>query len=213
MFKIIKKTKYVFSIELLNADPENEILLKSLINSKIMGAGTTITTSFDKINFNATHVCTLEDLERKEKKLKYNEVNELLHSLSVQINYLEKFGYTFFNFSLDKIIVITKNKQKIFININTKHMLPIKNNLITFLSPFSQKDKFLAPEIKKLCEIPSKLHYKCIYHSLGALASYCLFDDYNKLDQIKYTKVYWSILQCMNEDCERRNIILNIDFF
>lgn len=92
-------------------------------------------------------------------------------------------------------------------------MLPIKNNLITFLSPFSQKDKFLAPEIKKLCEIPSKLHYKCIYHSLGALASYCLFDDYNKLDQIKYTKVYWSILQCMNEDCERRNIILNIDFF
>ena len=40
-----------------------------------------------------------------------------------------------------------------------------------------------------------------------------IFDDYNKLDQIKYTKVYWSILQCMNEDCERRNIILNIDFF
>jgi hypothetical protein len=213
---IIEKGKYSYSIELKNSNPKNEILLKALLQSKLLGAGTTITPSFNKISFNATNITTLKTLlekykkERNIAKLNYDETYQLLNSLSDQICHLEKHNYTFYNFSLDKILVITKNEKKIFICLNDEDLFKIENNFITFVSPFNLKAEFLDPELKKLNALPSKMNCKCIYYSLGCLGLYCLFSDFDendrerKLEQIKYTKVYWKILRYTDKDFEKR---------
>jgi hypothetical protein len=214
--EIIEKGKYSYSIEFKNTNPKNEILLKALLQSKLLGAGTTLTPSFNKINLNATNITTLKTLLEKYKKertiakLNYDETSQLTSSLSSQIYHLENLDYTFFNFSLDKILIITKNSKKIFIYLNTDDLMKIENKSITFITPFDLKLPFLDPEIKKLCTLPSKVNSKCIYYSLGCLGLYCLFSDFGendherKLEQIKYTKLYWEILRYMDKDFENR---------
>lgn len=214
--EIIEKGKYSYSIEFKNYNTKNEILLKALLQSKLLGAGTTLTPNFNKINFNATNVTTLKLLlekykkERNISKLDYDETSELVSSLSSQIYHLENLNHTFFNFSLDKILIITKNSKKIFIYLRTDDLMKIENNLITFTTPFDLKLPFLDPEIKKLCNLPSKVNSKCIYYSLGCLGLYCLFSDFGendqerKLEQIKYTKLYWEILRYIDKDFEKR---------
>jgi hypothetical protein len=214
--EIIEKGKYSYSIEFKNTTPKNEILLKALLQSKLLGAGTTLTPSFNKINLNATNITTLKTLlekykkERNIAKLNYDETSQLTSSLSSQIYHLENLDYTFFNFSLDKILIITKNSKKIFIYLNTDDLMKIENKSITFITPFDLKLPFLDPEIKKLCNLPSKVNSKCIYYSLGCLGLYCLFSDFGendherKLEQIKYTKLYWEILRYTDKHFEKR---------
>jgi hypothetical protein len=222
--EITKKSTYTYSIEFKDTDEKNEILFKSLLDSKLLGAGTTITPCFKKIFFNATNVMTLQDLLEKYKreksieKLHYEETEKLLDSLSRQIYYLEKTNHTFSNFSLEDIIVITKNhnnvdNKKIFFILNKENLLKIKNKLIKIITPFDLRDKFLDPEIAKIYYLPSKVHYKCIYYSLSSLALYCIFQDFEtniieekerKLEQIKFTKLYWKIIRYMDENYEKR---------
>jgi hypothetical protein len=214
--EIIEKGKYSYSIEFKNSNIKNQILLKALLQSKLLGAGTTMTPNFNKINFNATNITTLKTLlekykkERNIAKLNYDETSQLLNSLSSQIHYLENLNHTFYNFSLDKILIITKNSQKIFIYVNIDDLMTIENKSITFITPFDLKLPFLDPEIKKLCTLPSKVNSKCIYYSLGCLGLYCLSSDFGendherKLEQIKHTKLYWEILRYMDKDFENR---------
>lgn len=220
--EIIEKGKYSYSIEFKNYNPKNEILLKAILQSKLLGAGTTLTPNFNKINFNATNVITLKTLlekykkERNIAKLNYSETNQLLDSLSSQIHDLENLNHTFYNFSLDKIVVITKNSKNIFLHLNTEDLLEIKNKSITFITPFDLKHPFLDPEVKKLNALPSKVNSKCIYYSLGCLGLHCLFPDFGendherKLEQIKYTKLYWKILRYMDKDFEKRIYFLKL---
>jgi hypothetical protein len=211
--EIIEKGNYLYSIGFRNPDFKTETLIKSLFQSKLLGAGTTTTSDFKKINFNAIEVIRLSDLlnkyqkERNIGKLNYDETEELIFSLKKQLEYLEKCGYTFYNFTLEDVIVIIKNKNKVFINTNTDYLLNIENRSITFISPLDLRERFLDPEIKKLTTLPSKANYKSIYYSLGCLALYCLFSDTEeeydherKLEQIKFTKVYWEVLRCLNRE-------------
>ena len=199
--EIVEKSKYLYSVEFKNENPKNEILLKALLESKILGAGTTITTNFKKINFNATSVTTLK--EKNKATLSYIEANEMFDSLQEQIEYLEKKKHTFYNFSLEDVIVVTKNNKKIFFCANTDHLLVIKNQLITFDHPFDKKSGFLNPEIKKLDRLPSHANSESILYTLGKLCLYCLFQEIEneaqerKLEQIKYTPLYWKVKQCL----------------
>ena len=205
--EIIQKSKFSYSIEFKNHTPKNEILLCSLMQSKLLGAGTTITPTFNKISFNASNVLSLNNLlskykdknERNIAKLDYNEAEQLVDSLSTQITYLNKHGHTFYNFSLENIIVIDKNNKKVFLCIDTNYLLKIKDQYITFTEPFNIKEEFLNPEIKKITSLPSSAHYQSILHSLGNLALFCILQDFNtnkdkKLEQIKYTRLYWKLL-------------------
>lgn len=205
--EIKEKGKYLFSIE-LKKNPKNGILLKSLIDSKLLGPGTTITTNFDKINFHSHKVTTLE---KKTKNLKYEEILNLLESLHKQINYLVKNNYTFYNFSLADIVVIEKHDKKVFICLNSEDLLEIHNQSIVFTNIFDTKKEFLAPEIKNISALPSKAHFKAILYALGKLCLHSLFpecdEDEKKLEQIKYTKLYWNILRCLSVDPDKRYLI------
>jgi len=201
---ITEKSKYLYSIEFKENDIKNEKLLRSLLQSKLLGPGTTITPNFKKINFNATRVVTLQNLlleyekERKIAKLDYNEAEQLIQSLTEQLTHLNKENYTFFNFTLKNIVVIEKNNKKIFVCLDQNYLLEIKNKQITFLEPFKMTEGFLSPDIKKLKELPSKAHYQSILYSLKHLVLFCIFSDMDyerKLEQIKYTNLYWKLLQ------------------
>ena len=201
---ITEKSKYLYSIEFKENDIKNEKLLLSLLQSKLLGPGTTITPNFKKINFNASRVLTLQTLllehekERKLAKLDYIEVEQLLQSLTEQLTHLNKENYTFFNFTLENTVVIEKNNKKIFVCLDPNYLLEIKNKQITFTEPFKINDVFLNPEIKKIKELPSKAHYQSILYSLKHLVLFCIFSDISeerKLEQIKYTNLYWQLLQ------------------
>ena len=216
--EIIERGKYLYSIEFKNPNSKTEILIKSLFQSKLLGSGTTTTHDFKKINFNAIEVIRLSDLlnkyqkERSIAKLNYDETENLLLSLQKQLEYLEKSGHTFFNFTLENIIVITKNKDKVFVFMDTDYLLNVEKKEITFTIPLRLNERFLDPEIKKITTLPSKVHYKSIYHSLGCLALYCLFpgsdeeDHERKLQQIKFTKVYWEVLRCLDKQHDKRSV-------
>ncbi len=95
---------------------------------------------------------------------------------------------------------------------DTDYLLNVEKKEITFTIPLRLNERFLDPEIKKISTLPSKVHYKSIYHSLGCLALHCLFpgsdeeDHERKLQQIKFTKVYWEVLRCLDKQHDKRSV-------
>ena len=92
--------------------------------------------------------------------------------------------------------------------------------------PFSPNNFFASPELIKIKEIPSFVHYKTAYFSLGLLIIYVLLGDdsfyfdfiehndiktvLNSLNNhpIKDTRIYWLISRCLVEEPINRSIIL-----
>ena len=135
----------------------------------------------------------------------------MIDTLTRQIKYLEKKQYAFYGHSIDDILVVNDD---IFININTNTLLPIKDNYISFLSPFI-KTQFMSTEINNIKTLPSKIQYQSSYYSLAALVIYCLLNKelYAKgevetkevedlehlLKPIFYTKIYWFLKRCLHK--------------
>jgi hypothetical protein len=211
-FIVHQKSNYLFSIE-LKPDKKNVILLKSLIASKILGAGTTINSDFTRINLNAMGVFSLPDLllkykrERNLGKLNYRETESLVRSLSRQIECLENSGvtggWTFYNFSLDSILVVCKNGGFSFVCLDVGYLIQLSSSgeVITFNQMIDLREKFLSPEIRQLKFLPSSASSKCINYSLGCLGLFCILPDFDvddvegerkrKMRQIEFTPLYW----------------------
>ena len=91
--------------------------------------------------------------------------------------------------------------------------------------PFSTHDFYVSPELLKIKEIPSYIHYKTSYFSLACLAINSLlcnsnfYNDYiinqnteKMLDYlnnhpIKNTKIYWLLSRCLYEEPDKRSIL------
>ena len=81
---------------------------------------------------------------------------------------------------------------------------------------------FSNPELFKLTSLPSKIHYKCCYYSLGLLVVFSLLHTYllvgnelktsNEIDIILKplynTKIYWFLKRCLDDDINNRKILL-----
>jgi hypothetical protein len=90
--------------------------------------------------------------------------------------------------------------------------------------PFSHSDFFVSPELLKITDLPHYVHYKTAYFSLACLVIYTLMADdsfYFKYLQkeetileflnnhpIKHTKLYWLLSRCLDEEPEKRTILL-----
>jgi hypothetical protein len=100
--------------------------------------------------------------------------------------------------------------------------------MIQISYPFSQNDFFISPELLKIKEIPSYIHYKTCYFSLGLFILYILTnndemyseylkgyenDRYIKISEwletvhIKNTKLYFVLSRCLNKIPENRKIL------
>jgi serine/threonine protein kinase len=91
------------------------------------------------------------------------------------------------------------------------------NNKETIIvsSPFTPTDFFLSPELMTIKEIPSYIHYKTSYYSLGNLILY-LFTEDEKTDEkeilanihIRGTKLYWLLERMLEKNPKSRSILL-----
>jgi len=192
-----------------------QLLFDSLIKTRILVGATTTT----KANTNKTTlVFTATSVAQLKKRHSYNKALQILFHLSKQLHHLiENTNHCFLGYSPENTIIVDETK---CFYLSTEHLQPINpNNHIPITFPFSQDDFFLSPELKKIKEIPSQVHFKTSYYSLACLILYSLTDSYH-LDhleeqeqepeqvftQIKETKLYWLLKRCLHENPLLRSI-------
>jgi len=225
--KIIKdKNISLFRIEL--AYP-NAILLNSLVKTRIIQGGTS-TDDYKTLKFKATSVKSLHQFQEDKNKthgtsrLSINETALFIANLSTQLKYIiTQESHTILGYAPENIIVIDDKK---FAFLGSDLFSEIEDNKMLISYPFSTNDFFVSPELLKIKELPSYIHYKTAYFSLGCLAiNVLLYDDdfYREyinnespisildslnLHPIKNTKLYWLLSRCLVEEPKNRSILL-----
>jgi hypothetical protein len=190
----------MFSLHLKN--PNKSILLSLTKTGILLGA--TITDNYQTITFRANNVESFQSFfkEKKEKK----EINQYEFSLIIfyfiakQLEYLiNKEKKCFYAFKPENILVIDTNKV-IYLS---DDLLEIEDNYLTIWKPFPQKKYYISPELSRIFTIPSKIHYKTIYYSLGLLIK----EINENMDKINGTKLYYALNRCLEEDPKKRTIL------
>ena len=225
----ISKEESIFKIEFKSSEYS---LINSLIKTRIIQGGST-DERYKIITFNANTVKTLEDfrneknLSQGKKNLSVPDVAKMIHTLSIQLNYLLEYETrTIIGYNEEDIIVINDEK---FVFLSSELVTDIDSEgteMAIISCPFSSNEFFFSPEMLKITEIPSKIHYKTAYFSLGVLLVYMLLesDDFYKdylkhkrsekiieclnSDPIKNTRIYWFLSRCLVEEAKNRSIIL-----
>jgi serine/threonine protein kinase len=226
-FKIVEEKNKIFKIEFSYANP---VLINSLIKTRLIKGGTT-TSDYKILKFKADSVKSLhqfqEENEKKigRKNLRIEDIAQLISSLSVQLNYLiSKESHTIIGYNPEHIIVIN---DQIFAFFGSELISKVEDNMALISYPFSKEDFYISPELLNLNELPSYVHYKTGYFSLGCLILYALLSDndfYNKylkedsneinietilnLHPIKNTKLYWLLSRCLIKEAKERSILL-----
>jgi hypothetical protein len=151
------------------------------------------------------------------KRLSYDEMLRLVSSLATQLKYLiEKQSSCFYLFNTDNLIVIDGNKFVYMSNQHLCRLMPDGKKML-IIQPFSRKEKFVSPELRRINHIPAEVDCRSSYYSLGALALHCLsgndrlsgnFDNEDdELGLIKGTKLYAMLKRCLAEDPCKRSIL------
>jgi serine/threonine protein kinase len=205
-------------------------LINSLLKTRIIQGGSTDDT-YKRIIFKANSVKSLEVFKKEnmiiqgKNNMLISDVSNMVRSLSEQLKYLISIEYrTIIGYNPSDIIVINDEK---FAFIGSELVANIDTDKgYTISSPFSTSDFFVSPEQLKIKEIPSKIHYKTAYFSLGLLLIYMLlgdddfYNDYLKHNNsekiieslnnhpVKNTRIYWLLSRCLVEEAKNRSIIL-----
>jgi len=216
-YKITQLGEYSYS--LVSKGKYSLQLYSSIIKSRIL------TSAFhdprkNSIFFTAANVQTLSEYlkTRTNNRMSERECAKLIYNISSQIQYLEENNYILYSYNLNDVLVINENT---FIVANAQYILPLESETqsIVFYSPII-KPFFSNPELLELTNLPSSIHYKSSYYSLGVLVAFCIL---NKnliqngpvtdkeleiiLNPIKYSKVYWFIKRCLNKRYEQRVLL------
>jgi len=203
---------------------KSTILFNNIKQTKLL-TGLTTNEEMNEITFQASSITTLS--EYRNKNWTYEKCQILVSSLIKQLNNLLNVNYSFYGYTPESILVINEN---IFLQISTEYLYPLNNNKITFHAPFT-KSFFIAPEVRQVSILPSKVNYQCIYYSLAVIVTYLLqntlfkngdlfinpnpnpnkstYPNFSESDltQIKGTKLYWFLLRAFHEDPEKRKLI------
>ena len=177
-------------------------------------------TETNELCFHAKSVIPLSVLLKKQKyKLTEKQVLCMIQSLSYQIKWMEDQNLTFLGWNLEDIIVI--DDFYFFIATN-RFLRPLdsKNGFIDLLTP-AEKPYFSSPELHNVNKLPALIYYKSCYYSLGLLVVFCLLGEYllkgndvpsqehieNILKPIRFSKLYWFLLRCFDNEAENRWLI------
>jgi serine/threonine protein kinase len=221
----ISEEKKVFTIFFKHP---NQSIIDSLIKTRII-QGAVSSEDYKILKFKANKVETFIQYQQEQKKqngttkLKISDAASMVNTLANQLNYLIAItSYTILGYNPKDILVINNNK---FVFMGTESMSEIEGTNVLISYPFIETDFFGSPELLKVKELPSYVHYKTAYFSLGCLIVYALLGDdefyteylknkevnkiveYLKDHAIKDTKLYWLISRCLVEDPEKRNIL------
>ena len=207
-YKITKLGEYSYS--LFSKGEYKKQIYSSLLKTNIL------TSAFfdphsNSIFFTAESVQLLSEYlnTKSYNKMSEPECAQLITNITSQIKYLEEHKYVLYGYDLNDILVISDN---IFIAANSNYILPLENNTFTFSNP-NNRPYFSNPELLELTKLPSIIHYKSSYYSLGVLITFCLLNTYYTseleviLKPIFYTKIYWFIKRCLNKKYEQRVLL------
>jgi hypothetical protein len=214
------QTTNIFTIEFERTNYE---LIKSIIKSKLI-PGSYTDEHFQILKFKAHNVKSLRDhcQELYEKYgrqiLSINDIAIIIKCLATQLNILIELNKTILGYNINDIIVVN-NEKYIFIGGDSLLEINEDSKMALVSYPFSLKDFFISPEIKQKREIPFTIHYKCAYYSMASLCIYLLVGDelFNTENDvrdilnnhhIKDSKLYWLLSRCLDEDPNKRCIVL-----
>jgi hypothetical protein len=227
--KIIKENKNIYKIEFKTTQ---YALINSLLKPRIIHGGST-DEYYKTIIFKAEKVQSLKDYQHEnkvktgKKSLSIVDAAKMTQTLVMQLNHLiNKEFHTIIGYNPEEIIVINDEKFA-FLGSELVAKIDSEGTEMAMIScPFSVRDFFLSPEIIKIKEIPSFIHFKTSYFSLALLIIYILLAEdefyYEYLNDkhsenilkilnnhpIKNTKLFWLLSRCLVEDARERSIIL-----
>ena len=226
----------IFRIDFTHPSPS---LIRSLVKTKLI-QGATSTSDYKTIQFKATSVKSFAQFQSDLKaatgasNLPISIAAHMTGCLTQQLKYLiSTESRTILGYAAAHVIVINDKKFAYLGGEFVSEIKPIDpdqdNNLdnrTQICYPFSPTDFFVSPELLKITELPSYVHYKTAYFSMACLIIYALLnntDFYTEYLQhrqsdkiiaalhphsINETKLYWLLSRCLLEDPERRTILL-----
>jgi hypothetical protein len=231
-----KNNKTMFKIEFNYPCPA---LIRSLTKTHIIQSGT-VTDDYSTLRFKSLSVKSFhqfiedQNKSRGSKTLSINLAANMITNLSAQLSHLIKSeSKTIIGYAPENIIVINDKTFAFLDSELVADIDPVGKEMATISCPFKVTDFFASPEILKITELPSRIHYKTSYFSLGCLLLYALiegkedfYDKYLKelkhgkiheyltgssfaLNQLhfKNTKLYWLLSRCLVEEPKKRSIL------
>jgi hypothetical protein len=220
---IIKNNNNIFTIEFKYTSYS---LIKSLIKTRIIQGGST-DEFYKTITFKAESVKTMKEYTNECGNLSISEIAKMIRTLTKQLDYLiHKESSTIIGYNMNDIIIINDEKFAFLGSELIAKIDPFDKEMATISCPFSTKDFFVSPELLKIKEIPSLIHFKTSYFSFACLIISSLlgndefYIDYLKNRNhekilhvlnnhpIKNTRIYWLLSRCLVEEEKNRSIIL-----
>lgn len=191
----------------------SESLIKSIVSTKLI-TGATVTDDYMSLSFNATTVTPLKTFLKAS--LPYELVLKIIYQLSTQLKYLiETHNETLIGYNINNVMVIDKTT---FVYVSNEALCKIEAGQITISYPFSRNDFYMSPDISNIKEIPSQVHYKSTFYSLGCLMVDCLLFTHEEAEErspqkildklpIKQTKLYYFLKRCLSEEPNNRYLL------
>jgi hypothetical protein len=224
----------LFRIEFTHPSPS---LIRSLVKTKLI-QGATSTGDYKTIQFKATSVKSFAQFQSDLKaatgapNVPIGIAAHMTGCLTQQLKYLVSTeSRTIIGYAAEHVIVINDKK---FAYLGSEFVSEIEavnqdlnhDNKTQICYPFSPTDFFVSPELLKITELPSHVHYKTAYFSMACLIISALLNNtdfyteylqHHQSDKIitalhthpiNGTKLYWLLSRCLLEDPERRTILL-----
>ena len=193
-------------------------LINSLIKTKIIHGGTA-TDDYKTLQFKANTVTTL-----KKSTNKVPLATQMTSSLATQLSYLiTAESRTIIGYAHENIIIINGKKSAF---IGGEWVVELEGEMFQLTYPFGPTDFFVSPELFRVKELPSYVHYKSAYFSLACLIAHVLlggeheyYQEYLKNknpetiltyltnSSINGTKLYWLLSRCLMDDPRKRSIL------
>jgi hypothetical protein len=227
-----KNNKTMFKIEFNYPCPP---LIRSLTKTHIIQG--TITDDYTTLRFKALSVKSFPKFFEEQNKVRGSPrlsiilAANMISNLSTQLSHLIKSeSQTIIGYAPENIIVINDQTFAFLDSELVAEIEPVGKEMATISCPFKVTDFFASPEILKIKELPSYVHYKTSYFSLGCLLLYALTGDRLSLEEdfykeylkelncekiheyltrlhFKNTKLYWLLSRCLVEEPKKRSIL------
>lgn len=140
---------------------------------------------------------------KQEDKLEYHECTRMLLDIGSQIEILKENGWGVLYLSVRDISIANDGT---YIITPTMELFSCdEKGMILLDRPFTYHKTYMAPELKDITTLPSKVYYTCVYFSLKQLALDVLGID--TISRIYPTKLYFLIERCSEEDPKERFFI------
>ena len=208
----IGNNKYKFTFE--NGEKFNNFYKKSWKSLKLTNRNQT------NFSFKADNVMPLTKFLTKNKNFSYNQAKWLFLDIGKQYEGLEKDGYGNLYIDQKDIVCIflndinNRNGEKIiYLYLNTSTFIK-KNNMDLEITKPLKPNKYFSPEMRSLNSFPAQIPYTSCYYSLSLLIidifsdlkslEYTLENFKKLLQEIEDSKLYYSLLRCLEEDPNNR---------